>query len=228
MTFSFFYAFSENYILPISHDEVVHGKRSLLNKMAGAYEDKFATTRAFLGYQVAHPGKKLMFMGQEIGQFIEWNFEQQLDWQLLGFDRHRQLQQYVQDLNAFYVSRSELWQLDDGWQGFRWIVADDATQNILVFARNDDSGNSIIALTNFAPVLREGYSFGVPVDGVYNVLFNSDDAVYGGKGECKTKSYKAKKGQMHGQPYNIAVDVPPLATVFISVPATKIIKDKKI
>ena len=217
VTFSFFYAFSENFILPISHDEVVHGKCSLINKMPGDYEQKFAGLRTFFGYMMAHPGKKLMFMGQEFGQFIEWNEAHQLDWLLLGYERHAQLQQYVRALNGIYNETPALWQDDFSWNGFQWIVPDDSSQSVIVFLRRDESGNEVICVANFAPVLRPDYRFGVPNPGTYTELLNSDAKEFGGTGVCNGP-VKAVKKPMHGFEHYISVKVPPMAAVLFRVP----------
>lgn len=218
VTFSFFYAFSENFVLPISHDEVVHGKCSLINKMPGDYDQKFANLRAFYGYMMAHPGKKLLFMGQEFAQFIEWNENQQLDWLLLDYDRHRQMQDYVRQLNHLYQKTPALWQDDFTWDGFQWIVPDDASQSVLAFLRRDKKGREVIAIINFAPVLRENYRIGVPRMGAYAELLNSDDVRFGGGGAVNPP-LKAEQVPMHGQEQSIVLRIPPMAAVLFSTPA---------
>lgn len=220
VTFSFFYAFSENFILPLSHDEVVHGKCSLINKMPGEYDMKFQGLRTFYGYMAAHPGKKLLFMGQEFAQFIEWNENQQLDWLLLDYDRHAQMQQYVKDLNHLYLATPALWEVDFSWEGFQWIVPDDSSQSVVAFLRRDKKGNEVIAVCNFAPVLRPDYKIGVPKAGVYTELLNSDDEKYGGAGVTSSK-VRARKQPMHGFDYSISLHVPPMSAVFLKVPATR-------
>ena len=220
VTFSFFYAFSENFVLPISHDEVVHGKCSLINKMPGDYEAKFANLRTFYGYMMAHPGKKLLFMGQEFGQFIEWDEKKQLDWMLLGYDKHHELQTYVKDLNHFYRETASLWQVDYSWEGFQWIVPDDNKQSVIAFLRRDAKGKMLLVVCNFNPVLRESYSMGVPNPGTYKELINSDDVKYGGTG-VKNGSVKSVKGPMHGFDQHIEVTLPPLSTIYFSVPAAR-------
>lgn len=182
LTFSMFYAFSENYILPISHDEVVHGKKSLLDKMPGEYEQKFAGTRAFLAYMLTHPGKKLLFMGCEIGQFREWDYKGSIEWFLLDYEMHAKFQKYVCDLNYLYLKHSELWEIDYSWDGFRWIDADNGNESILSYMRYNKKGESLIVLLNFTPVYRENFTFGVPEEGTYLEIFNSDKAEYGGYG----------------------------------------------
>ena len=220
VTFSFFYAFSENFVLPISHDEVVHGKCSLINKMPGDYEAKFANLRTFYGYMMAHPGKKQLFMGQEFGQFIEWDEKKQLDWMLLGYDKHHELQTYVKDLNHFYRETASLWQVDYSWEGFQWIVPDDNKQSVIAFLRRDAKGKMLLVVCNFNPVLRESYSMGVPNPGTYKELINSDDVKYGGTG-VKNGSVKSVKGPMHGFDQHIEVTLPPLSTIYFSVPAAR-------
>ena len=226
VTFSFFYAFSENFILPISHDEVVHGKCSLINKMPGDYETKFANLRTFYGYMMAHPGKKLLFMGQEFGQFIEWDEKKPLDWMLLEYDKHRQLQSYVRDLNAFYKENPAMWQVDYSWEGFQWIVPDDNQQSVVIFLRRDAAGKMILVACNFNPVLRQGYKLGVPVSGTYKELLNSDDARYGG-GDVHNAPVRSVKGSMHGFDQHIKIDLPPLSTIYFSVPMPRKRKPKE-
>ena len=182
LTFPLTYAFSENYILPLSHDEVVHGKGSLLNKMPGDYEEKFANFRAYLAYSIAHPGKKLLFMGAEFGQFIEWNYKQELDWVLLEYEKHRQTQQFVRELNAFYLERRELWEQDQSWDGFRWVDPNDRDRNILAFRRIGLGGKELLVLCNFAPVERKSYRIRLPKKARWQLVFNSDEPRYGGAG----------------------------------------------
>ena len=200
-------------MLPISHDEVVHGKHSLLDKMPGSYDEKFASTRAFLGYMMAHPGKKLLFMGSEFGQFIEWDFKKALDWHLLEYPRHHELSGYVQALNRFYLEEKALWQADTEACGFAWIVPGDAAQNIIAFRRIAKDGSEIIALSNFSPVKREGYRIGVPVAGIYDEVLNSDADEFGGWGNRNAPA-DSEDVPMHGLPQSIVLTVPPLSTVF--------------
>lgn len=215
LTFSLFYAFSENFLLPISHDEVVHGKCSLINKMPGDYAVKFAGMRAFLAYMMTHPGKKLTFMGCEFAQFIEWNYKQQLDWMLLDYDAHLQMQQFVRDLNHFYLQTPCLWQVEDSWDGFSWIAHDDNTRNIIVFRRIDEKGAEIVVLCNFAPVTREHYIIGVPDATSYTEIFNTEDIKYGGSGIRNEGAIRVKKVPDHEFKQSIEVTVPPLSVVFL-------------
>ena len=221
VTFSFFYAFSENFVLPISHDEVVHGKGSLLNKMPGEYDDKFANLRTFFGYMMAHPGKKLLFMGQEFGQFAEWNETKQLDWMLLDYDKHAELQNYVRTLNAFYKEHPALWQIDYSWEGFQWIVPDDSQQSVIAFLRKDAAGKQILVICNFNPVLREGYTLGAPVSGTYKEVLNSDDEAFGGSGTVHNKSVRTHKKPLHGFEQSITITLPPMSTLYFEVPTKR-------
>lgn len=224
LTFSFFYAFSENFVLPISHDEVVHGKCSLINKMPGTYEEKFAGVRSFLGYMMSHPGKKLLFMGCEFGQFIEWNYKQQLDWLLLGYEAHRQLKSYVSALNKFYLANSPLWEIDYSWEGFSWIVSDDSSNSVVAYIRRDKKENELIALCNFTSVTRQKYRIGVPKPGTYRVVFSSALPEFGGRGESTVGSVRAKKKPMHGYEYSIELDIEGLSCMYIKNTSRK--KDK--
>lgn len=219
LTFSFFYAFSENFILPISHDEVVHGKCSLIGKMPGEYNDKFKGIRSFLGYLMTHPGKKLTFMGQEFGQFIEWKYDTGLDWVLLDYEKHRQLKNYVKKLNHIYLKYPALWEIDYSWEGFKWLVSDDHINSVIAFSRRDSNNDEVIAVANFTPVTREKYSFGVEREGVYEVIINSDDAEFGGDGQgTKTKVTSKKKG-MHGFENSITLTIPGLSFILLKYKA---------
>ena len=220
VTFSFFYAFSENFVLPISHDEVVHGKGSLINKMPGEYQDKFANLRTFYGYMMAHPGKKLLFMGQEFAQFSEWNEAKGLDWMLLEYDSHRQMEAYVRDLNHFYTEHPQLWEVDYSWEGFQWIVPDDNQQSVIAFLRRDAKGKMIMVVCNFNPIQRVDYQMGVPNPGTYKELLNSDDVKYGGGG-VHNPAKRTRKKPMHGFDQSIQLTLPPLSTVYLAVPEAK-------
>lgn len=213
LTFSMTYAFSENFILPLSHDEVVHGKKSLISKMPGEYGTKFANLRAYLGYMYAHPGKKLLFMGAEFGQFIEWNEEQELDWNLLSYDTHRQQKAFTRALCKFYLKTPAFWELDVSWEGFEWADVDDSINNVLAFFRRDRQGNMVLAVSNFSSVHHTDYKIGVPNRGIYTEVFSSDAKDFGGEGIVNGK-VTAKSGQMHGQKYHIALNLPPFSTTF--------------
>ncbi len=215
ITFSFFYAFSENFVLPISHDEVVHGKCSLINKMPGNYNEKFAGVRAFLGYMYAHPGKKLLFMGTEFGQFIEWDYKKGLDWILLDYDMHVLLQDYARELNKFYKKNSPMWQIDYSWEGFNWIVSDDNSNSVIAFVRSNEENEKIVAVCNFTPVIRENYKIGIPEADGYEIVFNSDAAKFGGTGERLKRSYQVKEGAMHGYDNYIELKLPPMTTIYL-------------
>ena len=220
LTFSFFYAFSENYVLPISHDEVVHGKCSMINKMPGEYDQKFASYRAFLAYMTAHPGKKLLFMGQEFGQMKEWDYKSQLDWNLMDFESHRELLSFSEKLNKFYVENSPLWQDDDSWSGFSWISNDDYKQSVIAFRRIDDNGDEIIAVCNFVPVERHDYRIGVPFKGRYKLVFNSDAVEFGGSGVTE-KSFKSDNIGMHGFDNSISMTLAPLSVIYLKYAPVK-------
>jgi len=217
ITFSFLYAFSENFVLPLSHDEVVHGKKSLLNKMPGDYEMKFAGLRVFLGYMMTHPGKKLTFMGAEFGQFREWDTETGLDWLLLDYPMHSNLKNYVKELGAFYLKTPALWEIDYSWDGFKWISDSDRDQNTIAFIRTDKKGDNLISLINFAPVMREDYRIGVPDEGIYTEVFNSDLKEYGGWENVNKGDIPAEDFSMHGFKYSVSLKAPPLAMVCIKL-----------
>ena len=209
------YAFSENYILPVSHDEVVHGKKSLLDKMFGSYDDKFACMRAFLMYMMTLPGKKLMFMGCEYAPFREWDYENQLEWFMLDYPRHSQMKDYVRSLNHFYLEHSPLWEIDDGWDGFEWIDPDRCEDNTLSYIRKSAGGEELIVLLNFAPCRREGYKLRVKSKGSYVTLVNSDEAKYGGGGS-KLGTMKSKAHREGGKwVHEISVDLPSYGALII-------------
>ena len=215
LTFPLMYAFSENYILPVSHDEVVHGKKSLLDKMFGGYDDKFACMRAFLMYMMTLPGKKLMFMGCEYAPFREWDYENQLEWFMLDYPRHSQMKDYVRSLNHFYLEHSPLWEIDDGWDGFEWIDPDRCEDNTLSYIRKSAGGEELIVLLNFAPCRREGYKLRVKSKGSYVTLVNSDEAKYGGGGS-KLGTMKSKAHREGGKwVHEISVDLPSYGALII-------------
>ena len=214
LTFSFYYAFSENYILPISHDEVVYGKCSMLDKMSGPREKRFASLRTFLAYMTAHPGKKLMFMGQEFAQFKEWNYKTGLDWDILKFPEHSQYQSFVKAMNKFYLDNKPLWEIDYDWSGFSWISNDDNKNSVIVFRRIASNGDELIAVCNFLPNEHEQYSFGVPYYADYKEVFTTDDKKFGGDSDGNA-SYTAQCEGMHGLEYSITMKIPAMSAVFL-------------
>ena len=213
LTFSMTYAFSENFVLPLSHDEVVHGKCSLIGKMPGNYDDKFANLRVFYAYQMAHPGKKLNFMGNELAQFIEWNYTQGLDWVLLDYDRHRQMQAFVRELNHFYLEHPQLWENDSDWDGFQWIDCDDRDRSIVTFRRISRSGKELVVICNFCPVVRERYRVGLPKAGWYVPVLNTDEARFGGYG-FMARPRKAEKKPYQKLPYSAEFYLPPMSVTY--------------
>ena len=227
LTFPMMYAFSENFILPISHDEVVHMKGSMLGKMPGDDEMKFAGVRAFYVYMLTTPGKKLNIMGTEIGQFNEWHYEYSLDWHLLQYPQHQKHQFFFKTLNALYLSRSELWELDDNWDGFQWIEPNDATGNTIIYLRRDRKKHELIIAVNFSPIDRVGYCVGVPTAGAYEVLLNSDDETFGGRGRGSKTLLKTKNVPCHGFEQSLLVDIPPLSGVILRCSRKNPIRQKK-
>jgi len=217
LTFGLLYAWSENFILPFSHDEVVHMKGSLLNKMPGSVAQKFANLRALYGYMWAHPGKKLLFMGGEFGQWREWNETESLDWHLLEDPAHKGLQNLISDLNRIYQKKNSLWEVDGEAAGFEWIDANNASENIVSFIRRS-TGRELICIGNFAPLLRENHQLGLPRKGTYRLLANTDAEIYGGKGVELPKSIKAEEKPIHGQPFSATITLPPLATLWFEAP----------
>ncbi len=214
LTFTMTYAFSENYILPFSHDEVVHGKKSMLDKMPGTYEEKFSNLRLLYLYMFAHPGKKLLFMGGEFGQFIEWNEWQGLDWHLLEYEMHHKLREYVIELNKLYKKESCLYEVDNSYDGFDWIEHTNHQECIISFERIDKNGDKLIAIFNFTPVRRENYPIGVDIPGKYKTIINSDHTRFGGS-TPRVKTYKTNEEPFHGKDYSIRVDLPGLSGMFL-------------
>ncbi|MDR1832699.1 MAG: 1,4-alpha-glucan branching protein GlgB [Fusobacteriaceae bacterium] len=238
LTFSFMYAFSENFILPLSHDEVVHGKKSILNKMPGFYEAKIANVKTLYSYQAAHPGKKLNFMGNEIAQGLEWRFYDQVEWHLLAENENcRNVQKYVKALNKMYLEERALW--EDGWDTFEWIEHENNTENMLIFLRKvKDFSEYLIAIFNFSGADRTGYRVGVPENRKYNVILNSDDERFGGTGFSKKRVFVPKKTSWNYRDYSIQLDIKANSAVFIkageaaesgkeSAPAVKTKKNPK-
>ena len=217
ITFSLMYAFSENFVLPISHDEVVHMKGSLRGKMPGDERQQLSGVRAFTAYLLAHPGKKLTFMGAELGQWHEWDFAGQLDWYLLENEENRQLHRFFKDINAFYLSQSPLWDIDFSWEGFEWLVADDNHNNVVVFLRRDREGRALIAAVNFSPVGQGEYRFGVPPKKTYREVFSTDLPEYGGTGDWRNgEELETESIPSHGRPCSLRVSIPPLGAAFFA------------
>ena len=213
-TFSMHYAFSENFILPISHDEVVHGKKSLLDKSPVPYEDKFANFKAFLGYMYAHPGKKLTFMGIDIAQFIEWDEERELDWLLMLYPKHIFTHRYVKELNKYYKSTPALWENDSDWDGFRWHVVDDNNNNVFAFSRRDRSGKEVLVVSNFSNQILKNYEIGVDTWGSYKIVLNTDAKKYDGLA-ITNRNLKTNNKEKNEFKYTLGVNIPPYATMYI-------------
>lgn len=225
LTFSLHYAFSEQFILPLSHDEVVHGKHSLLDKMPGDYSQKFAGLRVLFAYMMAHPGKKLTFMGGEFGQFIEWKFDDKLDWLLLDYEMHRKTQEYVKELNHFYLKNPSLWEDDSGWNGFEWINPDDQDQSVLSFIRKGHNPQEwVLVIANFTPVFRPEYRVGIPKAAGCIAIFNTDDIRFGGSGLAIEEVYIAEEYPYNNREHSVILKVPPLSVAFYKPIASKLDK----
>ena len=213
-TFSMHYAFSENFILPISHDEVVHGKKSLLDKSPVPYEDKFGNFKAFLGYMYAHPGKKLAFMGIDIAQFIEWDEERELDWLLMLYPKHVFTHRYVKELNKYYKSTPALWENDSDWDGFKWHVVDDNNNNVFAFSRKDRSGKEVLVVSNFSNQVLKQYEIGVNTWGSYKIALNSDAKKYDGLA-ISNRNLKTINKEKNEFKYTLSINIPPYTTMYI-------------
>lgn len=219
LTFPMMYAFAENYILALSHDEVVHGKRSLIDKMWGTYEEKFSELRLLYAFMYSHPGKKLLFMGGEFGQFVEWRFAEQLDWMLDEYELHRCMAKFTSDLGHFYQEHKSFFEIErelgGDWKGFKWLKASDADNSILSYLRiSEDQKEEIMVVLNFTPISHTIYTIGVPEEGDYTVVLNSNDKKYGGDG-VGTKVYHTKKIPSDGFEYSVDITVPPLTALYL-------------
>ncbi|MGI6175122.1 MAG: 1,4-alpha-glucan branching protein GlgB [Christensenellales bacterium] len=226
LTFLMMYAFAENYILPFSHDEVVHGKKSMLDKMPGTYDEKFAQLRLLNAYQYAHPGKKLTFMGSEFGQFIEWRVDAELDWMLLEYDRHRQMQVFNRKLNHFYKNTNALYEQDGGWDGFEWLNHEDAEHSVISFLRRDFEGSIVVCVFNFTPIAHNAYRLGVPVQANYKEIFNSNGLEFGGDGSHNAKLIKGEKISANGQEWSVSFLLPAYTALFLKPNIRKISKKR--
>jgi 1,4-alpha-glucan branching enzyme len=223
LTFSMAYAFNENFILPLSHDEVVHSKLTILDKMFGDYEMKFDQFRMLFGYLMTHPGKKLSFMGNEFAPFLEWRVDEALEWFLLNYEKHSQIHTYIKDLNKFYLKEPALWTHDHSWEGFKWLEPNNSEQSILIFKRmSADEKDTLITIINFCPIHYTDYQVGVPSDGNYRLAFNSDEPVYGGTGFKTKKTMKAQRVALHGEDYSVSLNIPPSSVIILKgvVPRT--------
>lgn len=216
LTFSLLYAFSEDFILPFSHDEVVHGKKSLVEKMPGDYWRKFAGLRLLLCYQICHPGKKLLFMGGEFAQFIEWRDDQGLDWLLIDYEMHKKFQGFVKEINHLYLHTKSLWENDKNWAGFHWLEVDNKDQSMLIFMRRSSKVECfVLVLLNFQPQVYRKYRMGVPLPGEYREILNTDEDKFGGSGQTNKKTVRSEEIPWHGLNYSIRIIVPPLAGVIM-------------
>jgi len=213
ITFSLMYAFSENYVLPISHDEVVHMKGSFFGKMPGDDPMKFAGVRAFYTYMLTHPGKKLTFMGAELGQWNEWHYEYSLDWHLLEYEPFKKTQDFFKAANALYLAQPQLWEQDSSWDGFQWLNADDNQANTVSFLRRDHTDKPLLVVCNFSPVHRDGYRVGAPIPGSWAPILNTDDVRFGGQGLGDQTALKTQAVPCHGQEQSLVIDLPPMSAV---------------
>jgi len=219
VTFGFLYAWSENFILPLSHDEVVYGKRSLLAKMPGDRWQQFANLRALYGYMWARPGKKMLFMGGEFGQWNEWYYNESLDWHLLEHEEHRKLQALVRELNRLYRAEPALWEADADSAGFRFVDADNADDNVIAFLRiAPRSGRKVLCVCNFSPVVRKGYRVGVPAGGIYKEILNTDSELFGGGNLGNAGAVAAEPSPRHGFEWSLSLTLPPLAVLWFGTP----------
>jgi len=215
LTFSLWYAFAENFVLPLSHDEVVYGKRSLLDKMPGDTWQKFANLRLLYGYMYGHPGKKLLFMGGEFGQWDEWDFEKSLDWHLAKEQSHKQLQLWIKDLNAIFAKELALHQLDFERMGFEWVDTQDWEKSIISFSRRGISpDHPIVVVCNFTPMTRQNYRLGVPRSGHWKEILNSDASEYGGSGQGNLGGVTSEVHRYHGRDHSISITLPPFGALF--------------
>lgn len=216
ITFSMMYAYSENFVLPFSHDEVVHGKKSLLDRMPGDYDGHFASLRSLYFYMYTHPGKKLLFMGGEYGQWIEWNSDAALDWHLLTYPRHTEMKRFVSALNSFYRENPTLWELDYDPAGFQWVECGDSAQSILTYLRRDKEGNELLMILNLTPLVREEHITGVPAQGLWREIFNTDESRFGGKGVLNPVPLTAEAGEYQNQPCTVKVRLPGLGGIILA------------
>jgi 1,4-alpha-glucan branching enzyme len=214
ITFSMMYSLNERYILPLSHDEVVHVKGSIVNKMSGAYEDKFAGERLLLGFMYAHPGKKLNFMGYEVAQFKEWDFRSGIEFFLTKFDKHKKMTNFIRELNFLYKVSRPLYEIENSWDGFEWLVVDDVINNVLVFNRYDKDGNCLLCICNFSGIDQLNYTFGQH-KGKYKLVLNSDRKKFGGEGHLKKQVFSTRKKPSHGKEYSLTLDIPKLACLYL-------------
>lgn len=213
ITFSMVYSLNERYILPLSHDEVVHVKGSIVNKMPGEYADKFSGERALLGFMYAHPGKKLNFMGYEVAQFSEWNYNAGIEFFLKKFEKHRKMSVFVKELNNFYLNCKPFYEIETDWKGFEWLVVDDLINNVLAFNRYDKQGNCVCAVFNFSGIDQLAYTFGQN-EGKYALAFSSDEKRFGGDGKLRKRSFTTKKQPSHGKEYSLTMDIPKLSCLY--------------